>query len=288
MDSRADRISRAKEIIKANPSWGKDRIAGALKAEFGMALDHNKIVALRKEAAPRTQETRRYATLVKEGFLASEAQVLARRPITTDDMERYRAKRRSVTKKYEKAETPKKERAAQIRNLYALDGHAPRGRISPKVRFQEFAETYKPPVRVPRKEREDLRRQEAAQEELAAMLIKWGFSEEEAAELSLTLGASEIVKGLKGKGREATMNPWREAMAWRMEWIAALREKGWSYEKIRKAIEEYRRKPGRSPWDFIRKEYKPKLKVQDFGSARRRRAEALAKVKTLPGASYIT
>jgi len=101
-----------------------------------------------------------------------------------------------------------------------------------------------------------------------------GFLSEEAEELTYGKEGVEV-------NSEAVYNsaPGRAARAGRQQWIKGLLAQGWTKEEIeREARAYYTRDTSRSPWDFIRLEYKPREK-KDYQEAARRRAEA--QVKTL-------
>lgn len=64
----------------------------------------------------------------------------------------------------------------------------------------------------------------------------------------------------------------------RSDWIKDKIERGWEDDEITEELRNYyRRGEKRSPFDFLRIEYKPPTKV-DYREAVRRRAEARVKV----------
>lgn len=70
--------------------------------------------------------------------------------------------------------------------------------------------------------------------------------------------------------------PARAARATRREWLRKMVQKGWTKrERIDAILAVYRANDQLTPWDFIRKEYKPRMKksMADYERAKRRRAE---------------
>ncbi len=75
-----------------------------------------------------------------------------------------------------------------------------------------------------------------------------------------------------------TSKPFREMLQNRLAWIIRMRKKyGWTREQIIQAIKEYYSKPRHSPFDFLRREYKPPLKIdtKTYRELARVRAEAV-------------
>ncbi len=107
--------------------------------------------------------------------------------------------------------------------------------------------------------------------------VNAGFLPEEAHEL--TYGS----KGVEFNPLKVyNSKPAIRARRARMEWIRSLRAQGWTFEEIeREARAYYTRDTKRSPWDFIRVEYKPKRKkdFKEYREAARQRAKA--EIKTL-------
>jgi len=101
-----------------------------------------------------------------------------------------------------------------------------------------------------------------------------GFLPEEAEEL--TYGS----KGVKvGAEKVYNSRTGRAARRERQRWVRDLLLRGWTEEEIaREARAYYARDSKRSPWDFIRAEYRPPMK-KDYREAARRLAET--EVKTL-------
>ena len=99
-----------------------------------------------------------------------------------------------------------------------------------------------------------------------------GFLVQEAKEL--TYGS----KGVKIDARKVfNSRPARRARINRQGWIRNLIDRGWTIKEIeREARTYYTRDTKRSPWDFIRAEYKPRLKkdFKDYREAAKQRAEA--------------
>jgi len=104
--------------------------------------------------------------------------------------------------------------------------------------------------------------------------VNAGFLPEEAREL--TYGSRGVAIDAEAVFRS---KPGRAARRSRREWVDSLLGQGWTIDEIeREARAYYTRDTRRSPWDFIRIEYRPPTK-KDYREAARRRAEA--EVKTL-------
>ena len=68
---------------------------------------------------------------------------------------------------------------------------------------------------------------------------------------------------------------WRNAMRSRSAWRREQRRRGVSDDRIVRAIRNYYAMgKGRSPFDFIRQEYRPPRKLTDYEKARKARAKA--------------
>ncbi len=66
---------------------------------------------------------------------------------------------------------------------------------------------------------------------------------------------------------------WLRVLASRREWVDDKIERGWTDEQITETLMDYyRRKEERTPWDFLKAEYRPPMKV-DYTAAIRRRAQ---------------
>lgn len=69
--------------------------------------------------------------------------------------------------------------------------------------------------------------------------------------------------------------PFNAMLRDRLTWVKRMRKAGWTKEQVIFEIKRYYSKPERSPFDFLRKEYKPPLKVdfKIYREAARQRAE---------------
>jgi len=103
-----------------------------------------------------------------------------------------------------------------------------------------------------------------------AAWLNAGFLPEEADEL--TYGS----KGVKVDAEEVYRSrPARIARRTRQEWIRWLLDRGWTTAEIKREIGAYYAfDTKRSPWDFIRAEYRPPQRkdYRDYREAARRRA----------------
>ncbi len=104
----------------------------------------------------------------------------------------------------------------------------------------------------------------------AERLLAAGFLEGEVRELA-------EAKSPDGKDQppiDLNSPVWQSVMKSRQEWIQDKVARNWTEEEIlREIMAYYERGEGRSPWDFIRAEYKP-VKRADYLDARKRRHEA--------------
>lgn len=103
-------------------------------------------------------------------------------------------------------------------------------------------------------------------DELTEMWLDAGFSQQEAQELTNAPSPDAVFDSIPGAlARESRRN-----------WIEELENRGWTRQQINAEIEAYyTRAAGRTPWDFIRAEYKSvhKLTSTQYEAAARKRAE---------------
>lgn len=67
---------------------------------------------------------------------------------------------------------------------------------------------------------------------------------------------------------------WQDAIRSRLAWWNDKRNMGWPEVKIREALRRYyRQDEERSPWDFIKVEYRPPKRLTDYQDARQKRAK---------------
>lgn len=102
----------------------------------------------------------------------------------------------------------------------------------------------------------------------------------------LPFEARELTYGHGAKSRSLTWAktvfnsmPGKAARQSRLSWIENLRDRGWTRKQIeREAREYYRRDSQRTPWDFIRQEYKPRQKVdfKEYRAMARQRSQRRA------------
>lgn len=256
------RIEFARRVIRENPSLGKDAINRRLREELGAGLRRQYVGRLKGEElyVKPSRVERRYQTLRKEGFLPTEARQLSQIPMSSPAMKDYRAERKAMVKAGEKTGRP--VRAAQLKELYRLEGHWKENKIQPLARLRSFLrrEAFLPWEEVPEKRP----RLTPEQRHIYERLRDAGFLPFEAAKIA---GAPSMPAAFDTA-------PVQAAMATRIRWIEQLRGQGWTRKQIRREIEMYyRRDTKRNPWDFIRQEYRPKGKVKDFQLAASRRKQ---------------
>lgn len=280
--SKEYRAERAKTIIGGHPSWGKDRVNKELRGEFGVGLRRERIGSLKAEVlyVKPSRVERRYQTLVKEGFLPTEARLLSQNPITSPAMRGYRSERRGRVREYRKWGATKADLTKRLRGEYKADGHWEKGRIQPLAAFRGWMKDRKLPpeaARVPPRIRKAEMPPEAewkpprymsyAQVRIYDALIAVGFLPFEAARIA---GAPSMPEAWDTA-------PVQAAVQRRKEWVDWLRGKGWSPSEIRREIQrKYQKNPKLDPWDWIRQEYKPRFKIKDFVMATARRRQKMS------------
>lgn len=104
----------------------------------------------------------------------------------------------------------------------------------------------------------------------ADRLSEAGFTAYEIEELS----RAETGKGEPQPPIDTDKPVWQSVMNSRRDWVEDKLSRGWSWMEIRMEIENYYRKDvKRSPWDFIRAEYRPPKRM-DYVEMIRRRSQA--------------
>lgn len=108
-------------------------------------------------------------------------------------------------------------------------------------------------------------------------IIKHGFLPFEAQEFLTAKGGyfndtpSDIRKIIESE-------PFKFMLKARLDWIHDCRSIGWSGQKIGQALKDYYKlKAGRSPFDFLKVEYKPPQKLSDYAFAVQLRARTQIK-----------
>jgi len=109
-------------------------------------------------------------------------------------------------------------------------------------------------------------------------IITMGFVEAQHMLLSAGFLPHEIRKLFSGMGVVDMMNsaPFHAMLTERRRWVNDLRRKGYKPSQIIKAIKDwYDKNDKASPFDFLRREYKPPLRVdrKEYREAARRRAQ---------------
>jgi len=75
--------------------------------------------------------------------------------------------------------------------------------------------------------------------------------------------------------------PFNAMIHQRRHWVMERIKKGWTKGQLLDAIKRYYTKPERSPFDFLRREYKPPLRVDFVKYRAAARKRAMAKTRTL-------
>lgn len=75
---------------------------------------------------------------------------------------------------------------------------------------------------------------------------------------------------------------WQRVLKSRRDWIDDKVKRGWSDEDITESMMDYYRKSEkRTPWDFLKAEYRPPTRVDYRAAIRRRAREEIAELKRL-------
>jgi len=129
MATRQQIIQRARELIQAHPTWGKDKINRELKTQYGSGLRRSEVARLKRSIIPptvqeQTQLVLRYQKLRNEGFLPEEAQYYSRFPISHTGMQKVRRFRKSEIRQ---------ARQYGISNMdaYIRESYSARGLVTP-------------------------------------------------------------------------------------------------------------------------------------------------------------
>lgn len=105
-----------------------------------------------------------------------------------------------------------------------------------------------------------------------------GFLPHEARELTIGHGASFDSNAVFNS------EPGKAARQSRIDWINMLHRQGWSKKQIRKElIDYYIRGKEKSPWDFIRAEYRDKKKIDFIDYKKKAQIRSLRKTNRLYG-----
>lgn len=255
----ATRQAAAEALIRDNPTWGKDKINKALRAEYGVGLRAEVVHAMKTQAnlglSPR--EEKRYHTLQKERFTPTEAKALAKLNLTSPAMKAYRAERKAERRAIDKRGGSQRDYNNWLRQYYKVNEFITDKKIDPVKAFKSFTKEFAKEHKLTEQQAERSTPKlllDAEQSKIYKTLMDYGFLKFEAAELA----QGDTTKKAWGTA------PWQEALDQRRADIARLAAQGWSSARIRAEILSwYDKGRKRSPWDFIRKEYQPRKKVED-------------------------
>lgn len=105
-------------------------------------------------------------------------------------------------------------------------------------------------------------------------IIKHGFLPFEATEFLTAKGGKDHDVEIDIRAM-VTSGPFRDMLNSRLDWINTVKAQGWKKKKIGQAlIDYYKLKAGRSPFDFLKIEYKPPKKLSDYAAAIKLRANS--------------
>lgn len=279
------RISRATELIKKHPGWGKDRVNAELKSEFGSGLQRIAMARLKREtlSPTLTKEEKRAVTLVKRGLLPSEAREIAKFPITSLAVKEYVRERQKLIQTARHDKVPLASLNKQIKADWKIEGYTKRGKTDFQKVFEDYAkklakyENKKYEVIVEAPKRVTFTEEEyKIYKELRAHY----FTKDEAEKLAK---GSTSVNAFHSQ-------PWRDAMNERVAWVKDKLAKGWKWSRILEEIKNYYRHGlKRSPFDFIRSSYnplkahKPPIEQDELTKALKRQRQAKTKAGRLAG-----
>lgn len=266
------RQQRARELIKGHPEWGKDHVNQALRSEFGKGLRREVVQHIKRDEvfAKGGVTERRYQQLLRDGFLPSEARAFTHLPLTSPAMMAYRAQRRHELKQAEQWGLTRGKFNEQLRAEYRFSGQWRKGKIQPLQRFGEFLQKKKLPREAARRPKE---RMSYDQIRIYDELRAAGFLHFEAVRIA---SAPSMPKAWN-------TGPVQDALETRRRLVDMLRRKGWDDRRIAREIRnkyEDRKQKGKplDPWEWIRREYKPRLKIKDFVMAVHRRKQKMRAV----------
>lgn len=259
--TREQRITRATELIRQHPDWGKDRINAKLQKEYGQGLQRIYVARLKSEtlAPSLTPEQRREKTLISKGLLPSEAKALSGLPLTAPVIRAFVQERQAVLREARKNDVPLAKINQEIKLDYRIGGYTRKGKTDYGKAFDDWAGKYI--------EREKIKKEVAysapgkvtytrEQNDIRKELRAAGFTAYE---------ARILAKGDKTVQAFGSQT-WKDAMAARTAYINHLKSMGWSWKQIKRELDGYYQKGvKRTPFDHIRKydSYKaPKPQVE--------------------------
>jgi hypothetical protein len=212
------------------------------------------------------RQAQRYYRLRSEGFTYFEAKGYIDQKITTPIFRRFRRQRVAMLRETRKEGVPKRQLEAQIRAMYKFEGHFAEGKYQPLDFLDRWTEKAKK-FEVKKPEVVEAPREVSAggfYKRCYASLIWHGFVPFEATEFVSELAAireAQKVKKPKGaKSAEEVWNsePWKAMRAHRRALILSWKRKGYTNAECRAMIENYYKAKDSSPWDWLKKEYRPK------------------------------
>lgn len=219
----------------------------------------------------------RKGILDEAGFLPSEVRVLSASSLSSPSMRSYIRERRQLRAEMKRRKMSRKAQTALIRFTYKAEGFydSKSKKLLVIEHYQNFA-ARRDRVLTARLPRTVLVGMTTEQRQVYRGWIRADFLPFEAKEL--TIGS----KGVKVNAY-AVFNsiPGRLARANRKIWVRDLLDKGWSIADIKREINNYyasKTLPKPSPFDWIRKEYRPLAKktMETYRTAVTKRRERRA------------
>jgi hypothetical protein len=209
----------------------------------------------------RRRQEQRYNRLMREGFPYWEARRFINTKLSDPALVELRKERRRALREAKRADIPKRQLNKQIAIEYRSEGLYREGRYQPAMLLERYQAR---PSVIERAKglitRVRVRFELAADERRRYnRLIDAGFLPFEAQ----TLAKMEHVHP---DNRERTWNsaPWKAMIDSRRRLVSGLLKRGYSKKKIREMIQRYYALKDRDPYDFLKREYKPRVSPKHY------------------------
>jgi hypothetical protein len=208
-----------------------------------------------------TRQEQRYRRLNIEGFPRFEAKAFVNIKLSDPAMLMLRKERRAALRETRKQGISRTALNRQIAVFYRSEGHYRARRYLPLALFATYEAKQKAleagRIRgLEARERRETKAVDRSYRRRYNILINSGFLRFEARILA---AMAHIRPG--NRNRAFNTKPWQAMMQTRMDLVARLKSKGYSNSEIRRMIRQwYRLGKISDPYEFLRREYKPKSK----------------------------
>lgn len=294
---RQTKVERAKELMRANPYWGRTRINNALRKEFKHGLRNSEVAVIKTSIeASLPLEYQRYKSLLNDGFLKSEARILNQERIGTDAMKEYRYGRRKLIQEARQLGMKPARITHEILLGYRETGYMKKGKKDVLGAFKAFEseglhyyQMPKPPSAEKRHSALVRTEQGSAEfEDIARKVLDalqdHGWIEEDA--YRIVYGSKEYPMTAAALTDMYNSIPFRNMLKRRLSFIeremARLKQLGVDYDKainmIKRKIVKTSKDNDIDPFDFLRYEY---------SDASIRKPKCMTRVSALPRAKPI-